>query len=50
VSVYCGRRFSAEELLEIRQLIEQHPTLKRTPLSRQICTRLGWRQPNGALE
>ena len=50
MTVYCGRDFSAEELLAIRELIEQNPTLKRTPLSRRICAQLGWTQPNGALK
>ena len=50
MTVYCGRHFSAEELLAIRALIEQNPTLKRTPLSRRICAQLGWTQPNGALK
>jgi hypothetical protein len=36
--------------LAIRELIEQNPTLKRTPLSRRICAQLGWTQPNGALK
>ena len=48
--VYCGRHFSAAELLAIRALIEQNPTLKRTPLSRRICAQLGWTRPNGALK
>ena len=50
MTVYCGRDFSAAELLAIRELIEQNPTLKRTPLSRRICAQLGWTQPNGALK
>lgn len=50
MSVYCGRRFSADELLKIKNLIDDHPTLKRTPLSRQICELLGWVRPNGALK
>jgi hypothetical protein len=50
VSVYCGRQFSPEELLAIRELIEQHPNLKRTPLSCRICALLGWTRPNGALK
>ncbi|MGH8277804.1 MAG: Druantia anti-phage system protein DruA, partial [Steroidobacteraceae bacterium] len=48
--VYCGRHFSAAELLAIRNLIEQYPNLKRTPLSRRICALLGWTRPNGALK
>lgn len=50
MKVYCGRSFSADELFAIRTLIEQHPQIKRTPLSRLICERLEWRQPNGALK
>lgn len=50
MTVYCGRDFSAAELLAIRELIEQNPTLKRTPLSRRICAQLSWTQPNGALK
>jgi hypothetical protein len=48
--VYCGRHFSAEDIGAIRELIEENPTLKRTPLSRRICARLGWTQPNGSLK
>ncbi|MGH9486454.1 MAG: hypothetical protein ACRD04_02540, partial [Terriglobales bacterium] len=48
--VYCGRHFSAEDLTAICELIEKHPTLKRTPLSRKVCELLQWRQPNGALK
>ena len=48
--VYCGRHFSAEDVAAIRELIERNPTLKRTPLSRRVCERFEWRQPNGALK
>jgi len=50
VSVYCGRHFSPDDIRAIRELIEQNPTLKRTPLSRKVCELLEWRQPNGALK
>jgi Domain of unknown function (DUF4338) len=50
VKVYCGRHFSAEDLTAIRELIEQNPNLKRTPLSRRICALFGWTQSNGALK
>jgi hypothetical protein len=50
VKVYCGRSFSDEDILTIRELIRNNPRLKRTPLSRQICELLQWRQPNGALK
>jgi hypothetical protein len=50
VKVYCGRSFSEEDILTIRELIQNNPRLKRTPLSRQVCELLQWRQPNGALK
>jgi hypothetical protein len=50
VRIYCGRSFSDEDILTIRELIQNNPRLKRTPLSRQVCDMLHWRQPNGALK
>jgi hypothetical protein len=50
VRVYCGRSFSDQDILTIRELIQNNPRLKRTPLSREVCERLQWRQPNGALK
>jgi len=50
VKVYCGRSFSAQEIVTIRQLIQDNPGLKRTPLSREVCQLLQWRQLNGALK
>jgi Domain of unknown function (DUF4338) len=50
VTIYCGRRFSAEDLQTIEGLIAQSPGLKRSPLSRIVCERLDWRKPNGELK
>ena len=48
--IYCGRQFSPQDLETIRTLIEQNPSLKRSPLSRQLCQLWGWTKPNGELK
>ena len=50
MTIYCGRRFSAEELQTVQGLIDQDPNLKRSPLSRRLCELLDWRKPNGGLK
>ena len=50
MTLYCGRHFSADELLMIKGLIAHTPELKRTPLSRTLCALLDWRKPNGQLK
>ena len=50
MSIYCGREFSADDIQTIKRLMEQHPALKRAPLSRQLCTLFDWTQPNGELK
>lgn len=50
MSVYCGREFSAHDIQAIKLLMEQDPTLKRTPLSRKLCVLFGWTKPNGELK
>ena len=47
---YCGRHFSADDLLVITGLIEQIPPLNRAELSRQICVKFNWLKPNGGLK
>ena len=37
MSVYCGREFSPEDIQTIKLLMEQDPSLRRTPLSRKLC-------------
>jgi len=44
---YCGRRFSAEEMAQIRALIAAVPGLNRAQLSRLVCDHLGWFTSNG---
>src|SRR4051812_6148383 len=46
---YRGREIAAEDILDIRALIEQHPTDSRRKLSTRLCEAWDWRQSNGAL-
>src|SRR4051794_12332609 len=46
---YRGREIHPEEILYIRELIEQHPTDSRRKLSTRLCEAWDWRQNNGAL-
>jgi hypothetical protein len=48
--IYCGREFSPSDIQAIKRLIEQDPSLKRSPLSRQLCQLFGWTKPNGELK
>ena len=50
MSIYCGREFSADDIGTIRRLMEQDPTLKRSPLSRKLCELWQWTKPNGQLK
>ena len=47
---YCGRDFSDQELIAIRQLIKDHPHATRAELSCLSCQSLGWRKPDGGLK
>jgi len=47
---YCGREFTAAEILAIRQLIDASAQQTRRELSRRCCERLGWRKPDGGLK
>ena len=50
MTVYCGRDFSAEDIATIKHLMALDPSLKRTPLSKQLCVLFGWLKPNGELK
>jgi hypothetical protein len=50
MSIYCAREFSEHDIQAIKLLIEQNPSLKRTPLSRRVCELFGWLKPNGELK
>jgi len=47
---YRGRTFSPAEIDEIREVIAAHREKSRWFISREICRRWGWTQPNGALK
>ena len=46
---YRNRDITGEEILFIRQLIQDHPELSRWKLSRELCEAWQWKQANGAL-
>ena len=48
--IYCGREFSPDDIEAIKRLMAQDPSLKRSPLSRQLCQMFGWTKPNGELK
>ena len=50
MTLYSGREFSLQEIEQIRQLMQQNPTLLRTPLSRKLCELFAWIKPNGELK
>jgi Druantia protein DruA len=47
---YRGRFFGAGEIEDIRRIISSYPEASRWSLSREICRRWDWRQPNGELK
>jgi hypothetical protein len=47
---YCGRQFAHAEIDLIRQCLAVSPTWSRYRLSREVCERLNWRRPDGALK
>jgi hypothetical protein len=50
MTVYCGREFSLQDIQTIKRLMQEQPSLKRTPLSRKLCELLEWYKPNGELK
>ena len=50
MTIYCDREFSTGDIQAIKRLMEQQPSLKRTPLSRRLCELWGWTKPNGELK
>lgn len=45
-----GRSLSAQDLIEIRTLLVEHPSWHRTRLSRELCGLWGWRNEAGQLK
>lgn len=50
MSIYCGREFGDADIQAIKCLMEQNPSVKRTPLSRKLCELFDWTKPNGELK
>ena len=46
---YRGQLITDVEVAAIRAFIAENPGLSRHALSRRLCERWGWVQPNGAL-
>jgi hypothetical protein len=46
---YRGRVVTAEDILDIRELIAIHPRASRRRLSQKLCEAWRWKQANGAL-
>jgi len=46
---YRGREIRAEDIIFIRHLIAEHPSLSRRRLSKKLCEAWQWKQANGAL-
>lgn len=47
---YRGKSYTTREIDEIRQVIATYRDRSRRFISREICLRWGWRQPNGVLK
>lgn len=47
---YCGRFFSSEEILRIRQMIAEDKKRNRTAISRMVCQEFHWYKHDGGLK
>lgn len=45
-----GRQIGTDDLSEIRETIAEHWARGRSAISRVLCERWDWRQPNGQLK
>lgn len=48
--MYCGRLFSKEEILRIRQIITEDNKRNRTAISRMACQEFSWYKRDGGLK
>ena len=48
--VFCGRRFDAEEMALICDVVSRFGALSRTELANTVCELLEWKRPNGRLK
>jgi len=47
---FCGRAFGAEEISEIRDVVESCNGLSRSELANTVCEIWEWKRPNGGLK
>lgn len=47
---YCGKHWTAEDINQIRELIESRRDASRARLSQLVCELFEWRRPNGKLK
>ena len=48
--MFCGRRFDAEEMALIGDVVSRFGALSRTELAHTVCELLQWKRPNGRLK
>ena len=48
--MFCGRRFGAEEVALISDVVSRFGALSRTELANTVCELLEWKRPNGKLK
>jgi hypothetical protein len=48
--MFCGRRFDAEEIALIGEVVSRFGALSRTELANTVCELLEWKRPNGRLK
>lgn len=48
--VYCGRRFTENDLQQIRAIIEADDRPSRAEISRRVCRQLQWQRSDGKLK
>jgi hypothetical protein len=48
--MFCGRRFAAEEVALIADVVSRFGALSRTELANTVCELLEWKRPNGRLK
>lgn len=47
---YCGKNWSQEDVVRLRELVAARPEANRADLSRAVCDAFDWRSPNGKLK
>lgn len=48
--IFCGRRFTAQEVELMREVAQDYAGLGVTEIARTICELLEWKRPNGGLK